>query len=98
MHLWAFIFDKGGKNIQQKKTASLISGAGKTGRLLLKGASMVAQMVKDPPAMWETWVQFLGWEAPLEKGMATHFWGIKKMRLEQFLTAYTKINSNELNT
>ena len=55
--------------------------------------SLVAQLVKNPPAMWETWVQFLGWEAPLEKGMATHFWGIKKMRLEQFLTAYTKINS-----
>ena len=48
-----------------EKTACLISGAGKTGRLLLKGASMVAQMVKDPPAMWETWVQFLGWENPL---------------------------------
>ena len=95
MHLWAFIFDKGGKNIQQRKTASLISGAGKTGQLLLKGASLVAQTVKDPPAMWETWVQFLGGEDPLEKGMATHsrilVWGIKKkMRLEHFLTAYTK--------
>ena len=30
------------------------------------------QMVKNPPAMQETWVQFLGWEDPLEKGMATH--------------------------
>ena len=29
-------------------------------------------MVKNPPAMWETWVQSLGWEDPLEKGMATH--------------------------
>ena len=29
-------------------------------------------MVKNPPAMWETWVQFLGWEDPLEEGMATH--------------------------
>ena len=34
--------------------------------------SLVAQMVKNPPAMWETWVQSLGWEAPLEKGKATH--------------------------
>ena len=33
---------------------------------------MVAQMVKNLPAMWETWVQSLGWEDPLEEGMATH--------------------------
>ena len=33
---------------------------------------LVAQMVKNPPAMWETWVQSLGWEDPLEEGMATH--------------------------
>ena len=30
-------------------------------------------MVKNPPVMWETWVRSLGWEDPLEKGMATHF-------------------------
>ena len=36
------------------------------------GAFLVAQMVKNLPAMWETWVQSLGWEDPLEKGMATH--------------------------
>ena len=35
-------------------------------------ASLVAQTVKNPPAIWETWVQPLGWEDPLEKGMATH--------------------------
>ena len=29
-------------------------------------------MAKNPPAMWETWVQSLGWEDPLEEGMATH--------------------------
>ena len=29
-------------------------------------------MVKNPPAMWETWVRSLGWEDPLEKGIATH--------------------------
>ena len=33
----------------------------------------MAQMVKHLPAMWETWVRSLGWEDPLEKGMATHF-------------------------
>ena len=36
------------------------------------GASLVAQMVKNLPAMQETLVQFLGWEDPLEKGMASH--------------------------
>ena len=35
-------------------------------------ASLVAQMVKNLPAMRETWVWFLGWEDPLEEGMATH--------------------------
>ena len=34
-------------------------------------ASLVAQMVKNLPAMWEAWVQSLGWEDPLEEGMAT---------------------------
>ena len=34
--------------------------------------SLVAQMVKNLPAMQETLVQSLGWENPLEKGMATH--------------------------
>ena len=33
----------------------------------------MAQMVKNLPALRETWVQFLGWEDPLEKGMATHY-------------------------
>ena len=35
-------------------------------------ASLVAQLVKNQPAMWETWVQSLGWEDPLERGKATH--------------------------
>ena len=35
-------------------------------------ASLEARMVKNPPAMWEIRVQFLGWEDPLEDGMATH--------------------------
>ena len=42
--------------------------------------SLVAQLVKNPPAMWETQVQSLGREDPLEKEMATHSsilaWGI----------------------
>ena len=35
-------------------------------------ASLVAHLVKNPPATWETWVRSLGWEDPLEKGKATH--------------------------
>ena len=35
-------------------------------------ASLVAQTLKHLPAMWETWVQSLGWEDPLEKEMAIH--------------------------
>ena len=45
---------------------SLMSNSG------IFGASLVAQLVKNLPAMQETWVQFLGWEDPLEKEMATH--------------------------
>ena len=33
--------------------------------------SLVAQLVKNPPAIWETWVRALGWEDPLEKGICT---------------------------
>ena len=35
-------------------------------------ASLVAQLVKNPPTMWKTWIRTLGWEDPLEEGMATH--------------------------
>ena len=35
-------------------------------------ASLVAQLVKNPPAMWKTWVRSLAWEDPPEKGKATH--------------------------
>ena len=35
-------------------------------------ATLVAQLVKNPPAMQEIWVRSLGWKDPLEKGKATH--------------------------
>ena len=38
----------------------------------LTWATLIAQLVKNPPAMQETPVRFLGWEDPLEKGKATH--------------------------
>ena len=56
----------------------LISGSGRSAGegigypLQYSWTSLVAQLVKNPPAMWETWVQSLGWEDPLEKGAATH--------------------------
>ena len=54
-------------------------------------ASLVAQLVMNPPTMRETWVQFLGWEDPLEKGKATHSsilawripWTIQSMGLQR---------------
>ena len=50
-------------------------------------ASLVAQLVKNPPAMWDTWVQSLGRKNHLEKGTATHSsilawkipWGCKEL-------------------
>jgi len=41
-----------------------------TGRLSLLRAFLIAQLVKNPPAMQETWVRSVGWEDPLEKGTA----------------------------
>ena len=40
--------------------------------LLAIWASLVAQLVRNPPAMRETWLRSLGWEDPMEKGKATH--------------------------
>ena len=40
--------------------------------LFIIGASLVAQRLKRLPPIWETWVRSLGWEDPLEEGMATH--------------------------
>ena len=48
------------------------SGEGIGYPLQYSRASLVAQLVKNLPTMWETWVQSLGWEDPLEKGKATH--------------------------
>ena len=62
-------------------------------------ASPVAQLVKNPSAMWWTWVRSLGWEDPLEKGMATHSrilawrihglyspWGCKELDTAEWLS------------
>ena len=44
----------------------------KSGYYVYVWVSLVAQMVRNLPAMWENQVQSLVWEDPLEKGMATH--------------------------
>ena len=57
---------------------SLIPGSGRSAAegigypLQYSWASFVAQLVKNPPALWETWVGSPGWDDPLEKGKATH--------------------------
>ena len=47
------------------------AGEGLGHRLQFSWACLVAQLVKNPPAMQEIWVQSLGWEGPMEKGTAT---------------------------
>ena len=66
------------KNKTQRFQPTLIPQA-KLGMTIFSGeisgtfwASLIAQLVKNQPAMWETPVWFLGWEDPLEKGWATH--------------------------
>ena len=48
------------------------TGEGIGYQLQYSWASLVAQLVKNPPAMRDTWVRSMGWEDPLEKGKATH--------------------------
>ena len=48
------------------------AGEGISYPLQYSWASLMAQLVKNPPAMRKTWVRSLGWEDPLEKGKATH--------------------------
>ena len=48
------------------------SGKGVDYPLQYSWDSLVVQLVKKSPAMWETWIQSLGWEDALEKGTTTH--------------------------
>ena len=58
------------------------SGEGIGYPLQYSWASLVAQLVKNPPAMWETWVRPLGWEDPLEKGTSNHKCGYKYLKIQ----------------
>ena len=71
----------------------MIPGSGRSARegigypLQYSQAFLVAQLVKNPLAMWEIWVQSLGWEDPLEKEKATHSsilaWTVQSMGLQR---------------
>ena len=76
---WVFPHSSGGKESAcNAGDPGSISGLGmSTGEgigylLQYSWASLVAQLIKNPPAMQETWVQSLRWEDPLEKAKATH--------------------------
>ena len=57
------------KNVQHNQTTGKFKSKP---QLYSTCASPVAQVVKNPPVIQETWVRSLGWEDPLEKGKATH--------------------------
>ena len=76
---WGFPVSSAGKESTcNAGDPSLIPGSGRSAGegvgypLQYSWASFVAQLVKNPPAVWETWVPSLGWEDPLEKRKATH--------------------------
>ena len=79
MNTWKVSFSSPSRIHLQCRRPSWIPGWGRSAgegighALQYSWASLVAQLVKNPPVMWETWVRSLGWEDPLEKGTATHF-------------------------
>ena len=85
-------------------TREVTKERGLTPHLLKTRASLAAQLVKNPPAMRETWVQFLGWEDPLEKGKATHSsilawripWTVLSMGSEQLSLLKTSLTPSRI--
>ena len=70
---WTCIWASSGRWWRTGKPGVLPSvGSQRVGHDWATQASLVAETVKNPPAMWEIWVWSLGWEDPLEEGMATH--------------------------
>ena len=76
--LKSFLSSVGKESTCNAGDPSLIPGSGRSPGegigypLQYSWVSPMAQLVKNPPAMWETWIWYLGWEDPLEKGKATH--------------------------
>ena len=81
-------------------------GEGKGYPLQYSWASLVVQLVKNLPAIWETWVPSLGWEDPLEKGRATHSstglensldyspWAFKESDMTEHLSLHSIFNTS----
>ena len=70
-------------------------GEGRGCPLQYSWASLGAQLVKNPPAMWETWFRPLGWEDPLEKGKATQLTILAgKSQGERSLAGYSRKESD----
>ena len=61
-------------------------------------SSLVAQMVKKPPTVQENWIRSLGWEDPLEEGMATHSNILGEFYGQRSLASYSPWGSKELDT
>jgi len=70
-HSYFYTIGENINSIKRQKSLSIILKTILTHSLSVMGFP-VAQLVKNPPAMQETWVCSLGWEDPLEKGKATH--------------------------
>ena len=69
-HIWHRSFET---THWKRSRQSLRIGSGSYIFIVLENPRiMIAQLVKNPPAMWDTWVRSLGWEDPLEKGKVTH--------------------------
>jgi len=67
------------------------SGEGIGSALQYSWASLVAQLVKNPPTMWEIWVQSLGWEDALEKRKATHS-SIMEMKIKTIMRYHITVD------
>ena len=72
MYAYNWLMLNGRNQHSVKQLSSNRKSTNKLKLIFLFLASLVAQMVKLPCAMWETWVRSLGWEANLEKEMAMH--------------------------
>ena len=99
-HIWGFPGSSAGKESAcNAGDPSLIPGSGRSPGdrigypLQYFWASLVAQMVKNPPSVWEAWVRSLGQEDPPERDMATYSnilaWGISMDRVELDTTKHS---------